>query len=310
MRPCPAAAQRKAAAMQRIVPCLWFNHTAAEAADFYVSAFPDARIIETHHYPTEGLPDFQKDYAGLPLSVDLEIAGYHVIALNAGPEFTLNPSISFMVNFDPSRDPDARGHLDALWSALTDGGEVHMPLDSYDFSPRYGWVQDRFGVNWQLILTNADGEERPMIVPSLMFCGQAQNRAREAIGYYTDVFGGRVGFIAPRPERQGPAPEGSVLFGDFDLLGQWFAAMDSSVEQDFTFNPGVSLVVECADQAEIDRYWSRLSAVPDAEQCGWCADQFGVSWQVVPANMGELMAKPGAYDKLLEMKKLEIAAFG
>lgn len=296
--------------MQRIVPCLWFDHTAAEAADFYVSAFADARILDTHYYPTEGLPDFQKDFAGKPLSVDFEIAGYHFIALNAGPEFTINPSISFMVNFDPSRDPAARDHLDALWAALTDGGEVHMPLDAYDFSPRYGWVQDRFGVNWQLILTHPDGAERPTIVPSLMFSNRVQNRAQEAITFYAGVFGGRVGFVAPRPEPQGPAPQGSVMFGDVDLLGQWFAAMDSGVEQDFTFNCGVSLVVECADQAEIDHYWSELSAVHEAEQCGWCADTFGVSWQVVPVNMADLMAKPGAYDKLLAMKKLEIAAFG
>ncbi|HEX2856386.1 MAG TPA: VOC family protein [Propionibacteriaceae bacterium] len=310
MRPHATVARRKARIMQRIVPCLWFDHTAAEAADFYVSVFPDARILDTHHYPTEGLPDWQKDFAGKPLSVDFELSGYHFIALNAGPEFTINPSISFMVNFDPSRDPDAREHLDTLWAALAEGGEVHMPLDSYDFSPRYGWVQDRFGVNWQLILTNPDGEERPTIVPSLMFSERVENRAREAIDFYTQVFGGRVGFVAPYPAQQGPANAGSVMFGDFDLLGQWFAAMDSAVDQDFTFNCAVSLVVECADQAEIDRYWEQLSSVPDAEQCGWCADRFGVSWQIVPVNMAELMSKPGAYDQLLRMKKLEIAAFG
>ena len=296
--------------MQRIVPCLWFDHRAAEAADFYVSVFPDARILDTHNYPTEGLPDFQKEFAGKPLSIDFELAGHHFIALNAGPDFTVNPSISFMVNFDPSKDTDAGRHLDELWEALSEGGQVHMGLDSYDFSPRYGWVQDRFGVNWQLILTDPDGEERPTIVPSLMFSERVQNRAEEAINYYTGVFGGRVGFIARYPEQTGPAAEGGVMFGDFDLLGQWFAAMDSAVDQDFTFNCGVSLVVECRDQAEIDRYWDALSAVPDAEQCGWCSDRFGVCWQVVPVNMAELMAKPGAYDKLLEMKKLEIAAFG
>ena len=169
--------------MQRIVPCLWFDHQAAEAAEFYVSVFPDARIIDTHHYPTDGLPDFQKDFAGKPLTVDLEVSGYRFLALNAGPEFRINPSISFMVNFDPSQDPDARTHLDAVWAALLEGGEVRRPLDAYDFSPRYGWVQDRFGVNWQLIMTNPQGEPRPFVMPSLMFADGVQNRAREAITF-------------------------------------------------------------------------------------------------------------------------------
>ena len=86
--------------------------------------------------------------------------------------------------------------------------------------------------------------------------------------------------------------------------------MDSGVEQDFTFNPGVSLILECADQAELDRYWEQLSAVREAEQCGWCVDRFGLSWQVVPAHLAELLAAPGAYARLLEMKKIDIAALG
>ncbi|HSN42785.1 MAG TPA: VOC family protein [Propionibacteriaceae bacterium] len=296
--------------MQKIVPNIWFDHNAAEAVDFYVSAFPDARITATQYYPSEGLADFQASYAGLPLMVDFEIAGYRLMAINAGPEFPVNSSVSFMLNFDPSVDPQARENLDALWAALSEGGRHHMALGEYPFSPRYGWVEDRYGVHWQLILTNPEGEPRPFIIPSLMFGHTAQNRASEAMDYYTSVFGGHVGMVAPYPEQHGPAAPGSVQFGEFELLGQWFAAMDSAVQQDASFNCGVSLMVECHGQVELDRLWAALSAVPEAEQCGWCADKFGLSWQLVPDNLGELMTKPGAFTALMNMKKIEIADFG
>lgn len=99
------------------------------------------------------------------------------------------------------------------------------------------------------------------------------------------------------------------MFSDFTLNGQCFAAMDSAVAQPFSFSPGISIEVQCEDQAEIDRLWEALSAVPEAEQCGWLQDKFGVSWQVVPKNMGDLMARPGAFEKMLNMKKLVIEDF-
>jgi len=114
---------------------------------------------------------------------------------------------------------------------------------------------------------------------------------------------------SPYPQPTGPAQPGNLMYADFQILDQWFAVMDSGVEQDFSFNCGVSLMVECADQAELDRYWNQLSAVPEAEQCGWCQDKFGVAWQFIPANLGELMTKPDAYRKLMNMKKIEVAAF-
>ena len=121
--------------------------------------------------------------------------------------------------------------------------------------------------------------------------------------------GSRVGTVVPYPEPTGPAAAGAVMFGEVELRGQWFALLDSGVTMDATFSPGVSLAVECADQAEIDRYWAALSAVPEAEQCGWCVDRFGLSWQVVPRGMAELLRSPGAYRNMLDMKKLQIAGF-
>lgn len=296
--------------MQKIVPNLWFDHVAVEAVDFYLSAFPNARKLATQYYPMEGLLDFQEELAGKALTVDFEIAGFRFIAINAGPEFTPTPSLSFLLNFDPSQDPDAQAHLDDLWDALGDGGTALMPLDSYDFSPHYGWMQDRYGISWQLMLTNPEGEPRPFITPDLLFGGPAQNRAAEAAAFYVDTFpGSRVGTDMRYPAQAGPAAPGSVMFTDIEVFGQWFALMDSAADQDFTFNPAVSLMILCEDQPEIDRYWQALSAVPEAEQCGWCTDQFGVSWQVVPANMESLMAAPDAFPKMLAMRKIDIAAF-
>lgn len=294
--------------MQRIVPNIWFDHSAAEAAEFYTTAFPDARVVQTVHYPTEGLLDFQQEMAGQVLTVEWEIGGYRFIGINAGDEFRPNPSISFFVNFDPSVDPDARAHLDELWTALSDGGTALMPLQSYPFSPHYGWIQDRYGVSWQLMLTHPQGEPRPFIIPSIMFGNAVEGRSREAMEYYASVFDGRVGNVVPYPEEAGSSA-GQVMFAEFQLLDQWFTSMDAA-DQDFTFTCGVSLMVYCHGQEELDRYWSRLSAVPEAEQCGWCADQFGLNWQLIPDNLDELMAKPDAYAKLMDMKKIEIAAFG
>lgn len=294
--------------MQKIVPNLWFDHTAEEAAQFYASVFPEARIVDVQRYPDEGLPDFQKEFAGQPVTVEFEIGGYRMVGINAGPEFRPNPSVSFFVNFDPSVDDHAREHLDELWAALTAEGSVLRPLQEYPYSQRYGWVEDKWGVNWQLMLTNPDGEPRPFIIPSLMFGSTVQGRAKEAVDYYLEVFGGRPGTIAAYPAESG-AMAGQIMFADFQLLGQWLAVMDAA-DQDFTFTPGASLLVYCHGQDELDRWWSKLSAVPEAEQCGWCQDKFGLSWQLVPDNLDELMAGPDAYATLMSMGKIEISAFG
>ena len=292
---------------------MWFNGNAKEAVDFYTSAFADSKIDATSYYPKskeEGLADFQMELAGKELTVVFTLGDLQFVAINAGPEFTFNPSLSFMVNFDPSKDDDAETHLNELWGKLTEGGEVLMPLDSYPYSKRYGWCKDRYGLTWQLMLTNLEGEPRPFIIPSLMFSNGVVNQAEKAINYYVSVFkDSQVGTLARYPEDTGPAKAGSLMFADFKLNGQWFAAMDSGVEQDFSFNEAVSLSIACHDQAEIDYFWEKLSAVPESEQCGWCKDQFGVSWQVVPANIEDLLKRPEGFVHMMQMKKLVIDEF-
>src|SRR5438105_3518308 len=135
--------------MQKIVPNLWFDHNAKEAVDYYISVFGDGKINSQSHYPKsekEGLADFQKDLAGDVLTVDFELNGYRFTAINADKTFQPNPSISFFYRCDSKEENDR------VWGKLSDRGKVLMPLNKYPFSEYYGWVQDRYGVSWQLML--------------------------------------------------------------------------------------------------------------------------------------------------------------
>lgn len=299
--------------MQKFIPNLWFAGNAEEGGQFYSGIFPDTSSFVESRYPTEGLLEFQEPLAGQPLTVTLNIAGTQLALVNAGNHFTPNPSISFMLSFDPANYSDdaeaADKALSQTWEKLVDGGTVLMALDTYPFSGLYGWVQDRCGISWQLMRTEA-GQSETFVTPALMFGGAAQNQAVPAVDFYVQVFAdAQVGSRFPYPEATEVTTEGAVMFSDFKMAGQNFAAMDSAVAQPFTFTPGISLEVQCEDQSEIDRLWEALSAVPEAEQCGWLQDKYGVSWQVVPNNMGELMSRPGAFEKLLQMKKLVIEDF-
>ncbi len=293
--------------MQKIVPHLWFDTQAKEAAEFYVSAFGNnskINSITTLHDTPSGDVD----------SITFELLGHSFMAISAGPHFTLNPSISFMVNFDPSRDKRARENLDDLWEKLSEGGTALMPLQEYPFSKRYGWIMDKYGLTWQLILTDPEDEPRPDIIPSLLFVGDVCGKAEEATEFYLSVFKDtRRGELARYPAGMEPDKEGTIMFTDFMLEGVWFAAMDSAQEHDFSFNEAISLVVNCDTQQEIDGFWDKLSAVPEAEQCGWIKDRYGVSWQIVPREMDEMMSK-GTREQVdrvtqafLPMKKLVIS---
>lgn len=295
---------------QKIVPNIWCNGTAEEQASFYAGVFRDTATDVIARYPEEGLPEFQQAMAGQALTVDVTVRDLRLSLINAGPEFRPNPSISMMCNFDPVLYDDAADYLEQVYTALVAGGRVLMELGEYPFSPKYAWIEDRWGVNWQLILTDPDGDPRPFLMPALMFGGAAQNRCREAVDHYIGLFPDSAwGQQAEYPAPTGPAPAGALMFSDFQLLGQWFVAMDSGVEQDFSFDEGVSLMVSAHGQGEIDAYWAGLSRVPEAEQCGWCKDEYGLSWQVVPDTMAELMARPDAYAHMMQMGKLEIDRF-
>jgi len=292
--------------MQKIIPHIWFDKEAKEAAAFYVSVFKDSSITST-----VTLPDTPSGDSDL---VSFTLAGQQFMAISAGPYFTLNPSVSFMVNFDPKHNDNAKSDLDALWNALSEGGTALMQLGEYPFSKHYGWVKDRYGVSWQLMLTNPEGEERPFIIPSVMFTGDVAGDAEEATDFYLSVFKDtKRGTLARYPKGMEPDKAGTIMFTDFQLQGQWFAAMDSAHPHGFAFNEAVSFVVRCDTQEEIDYYWEKLSAVPEAEQCGWLKDKYGFSWQVTPTRIDEMMTNgtPEQIERVtkafLQMKKFDIA---
>lgn len=290
---------------QKIVPHLWFDYQAKEAAEFYTSIFPDSEI--TNLSTVNDTPSGDSDI------VSFSLAGFSFMAINGGPNFKFNPLISFMVNFDPSKDANARENLKTLWEQLAEGGTPLMELQEYPFSKLYGWIQDKYGLSWQLILTNPEGEERPIIIPSMMFVQDLAGKAEEASDYYLSVFNGsKRGMLYRYPKGMEPDEEGTIMFTDYMLENQWFVGMDSAQQHDFKFNEAISLLVKCETQEEIDYYWDKLSSDPSAEQCGWLKDPYGVSWQVWPTVMGEMLSKAEGEQKerltktFLQMKKFDI----
>lgn len=299
--------------MQKIIPHLWFDKEAKEAAEFYASLFPDSKITNTT--VLSGTPSGDSEI------VSFKLWNQEFMAISAGPYFKLNPAVSFMVNFDPKLfgssatvQKDAREKLDAVWNKLVEGGSVLMPLDKYPFSERYGWLQDKYGLSWQLILSDPEGEPRPAIVPSLLFVGSKCGKAEEAINFYLSIFKkSKLGGVFRYGEGQQPDKENSIMYADFMLENIWLAAMDSAHEHKFDFNEAISFLVNCDDQAELDYYWEKLSAVPASEQCGWLKDKYGLSWQISSAEM-ELMMRNGTREQIdritkafMPMKKLDIA---
>jgi predicted 3-demethylubiquinone-9 3-methyltransferase (glyoxalase superfamily) len=288
-----------------IVPCLWLDDQAEQAASFYTGVFPDGRVTAVSRYP-ESTDNPSGKPRGSVLTVELELAGQRFTLLNGGPIFAINPSISFFVHVDTADEADR------LFARLADGGAALMPLGAYPWSERYGWVRDRFGATWQVMAGRRE-EGRARIVPCLMFTGAQHGRAEEAMRTYAGVFpGGRV----ERVERyaEGEGPEGTVKQGRFVLAGQEMSAMDSHFDHGFGFDEGLSLQVMCEDQAEIDHYWAALSAGGEEGPCGWLKDRFGLSWQVVPAGIVAWLtsedreARDRAFAAMMTMRKPDVAA--
>ncbi len=286
--------------MQKIVPHLWYDKEAKEAAEFYISLFEQSKLLN--------VTVIGETPSGDTEVVNFELAGQEFAAISAGPYFKFNPSISLMVACNSIDE------VNTIWKALAEGGMEFMPLGEYPFSKWYGWIQDRFGLSWQLMLVDSE-ETVQKITPNLLFSNDACGKAEEAVRYYAEVFeDSEVGIISRYGEGEAKASMAKVNFAAFKLSGMAFSAMDNAYDTDFSFNEAFSLIVNCKDQKEIDYFWDKLSAVPEAEQCGWVKDKFGVSWQIVPENLNDVLFN-GTKDEVqritqafLKMKKFDLAA--
>ncbi|HEX8356685.1 MAG TPA: VOC family protein [Segetibacter sp.] len=269
-----------------IHPCLWFDGNAKEAATFYCRIFKNSTIT-----------------TDTPMVVQFEIEGTKLMGLNGGPMFKITPAISLFVTCQTDEE------IEKVYSQLFDGGSALMPLGEYPWSKKYGWVVDKFGMTWQLMLGSLpEGSQK--VFPSLLFTGEQYGKAQEAMKLYTSLFPNSAIYHTELYQAGEEQSEGNVKFGHFALNTNMFAAMDGPGDHNFKFNEGVSLMVECETQEQIDHYWNTLTLGGEESRCGWLKDKFGVSWQIVPKALETLMKQPGRAQKvmaeLLKMKKLDI----
>ncbi|HET9238272.1 MAG TPA: VOC family protein [Oligoflexus sp.] len=286
--------------MKKIIPHIWFETQARDAASWYTGIFKDSRIL------------FETSLAGTPSGtvqvISLQLMGQEFQFLNAGPLFDRNPSFSYMIACSTAAE------VDHLWKKLIVGGQALMPLDTYPFSERFGWVLDQYGLSWQIM--HDGGRKVQALTPALLFTQKAAGHAEESMQDLIKLVGdGEVlpGHLQRHPAG-GPDREGTLQYARFRLGQQEFVFMDSAIGHAFTFNEMQSLMIYVESQAEIERYSNALSRVPEAEQCGWVKDAYGISWQIVPTRMDEMMAKgsPEEIQRLVQaflpMKRMNIAA--
>ena len=236
------------------------------------------------------------------------------MAISAGPLFKFNPSVSFHLKCK------TKDEVDVSFEKLSKGGKVLMPLDSYRFSERFGWLEDRYGLSWQVILVD-EGQMKQRITPVLMFVGSVCGKTEEAIHFYAEVFedsaaseegSSSANVLARYGKGEEPDREGTVRYASFTLLGQEFGAMDSAREHKFAFSEAISFIVPCETQNEIDYFWERLAADPKGGQCGWLKEKYGVSWQITPTILNEMLGGADAArtarvtQAFLKMKKFDI----
>lgn len=290
--------------MQKIVPHLWYDSDAETAARRYVGLVPGSAVGSIVRYPEAGREIHRRE-PGSVMTVAFRLGDTDLIALNGGPLFRFTPATSLFVVLED------RAAVDRLWEGLIDGGTALMPLDRYDWSERYGWLADRWGLNWQIALGRHADVGRT-VTPSLLFTGDKAGKAEAAIAHYTATFPGATVDGIHRYDGSGKDAAGTVMHAQFRIDGQALMAMDSA-EAEGDFSEALSLLVRCEDQAEIDRLWSALSAVPEAEACGWLADRFGVSWQIAPRVLDDMMTSGdrAAVERVtaafMKMKRLDVA---
>lgn len=268
-------------------PCLWFDGQAKAAAEFYSSVFPNSKILSQN-----------------PIVTMWELCGQKFMGLDGGPMFKPNPSISFFVTCESNEE------IDAIWNKLAAGGKIMMALNKYEWSDYYGFLEDKFGISWQ-IFKGKESDVNQKIVPCFLFTDDNFGKANEAVNFYTSVFKNSKidGVLFYTEEEMGK--KNIVKHSQFILEGNVFMAMDGAGNHNFSFNEGLSLVIHCDNQEQIDYYWNSFTQDGGQESmCGWCKDKFGVSWQIVPSILGSLMSNPEKASRVqaafMQMKKFDI----
>lgn len=269
----------------QIYPCLWFDGKAKEASNFYCSIFKNSKIT-----------------TDTSLVMNFELDGKKFMGLNGGPMFKINPSISIFTTFESIDETNF------IWDKLIEGGKALIQIDKQDWSPRYGWLEDKFGLTWQISVVNNE-RDRAKIMPSLLFTNDKFGQAETAVNFYTSIFANSgIDQIFYYPE-DNPF-KGKIMYSEFNLKHHDFAAMDGPGNHEYAFNEGLSLVVDCENQEEIDCYWEKLGEGGIYSQCGWLKDKFGVSWQIVPTILGKLMSDskkaPRVMEAFMQMTKFDI----
>lgn len=288
---------------QRITPFLWFDSQAEQAAIFYTGIFSDSRIDSISYYGKEAAAAAGRE-EGSVMTVAFTVEGQDFAALNGGPAFEFSPAISLFVHCDTEQE------INSLWEKLSEGGTIVMDLNKYAFSDKFGWLKDQFGITWQFTI----GTAMQKITPYMMFTGMQYGMAEEAMNFYISLFE-HSGII--HIERYGASEEefeGAVKYARFSLNEQEFMATDSNTGNEFSFSPALSFVVKCDTQEEIDHFWDYLTqgANEKEQQCGWLQDRFGVSWQIVPRMLDEMISDPdttkaaSVMKAMLPMKKLNL----
>jgi len=287
--------------MRALYPSFWFNDNAEEATEFYLGLFPDSEMISIQRHTEAGHGE-----PGSVLATHFRLANLELLTINGGPTFTPNPSISLFV------ETSDLARVDALWESLSEGGFVMMEYGEYPWAAKYGWLADRYGVSWQI---SAGEQEAVSITPALLFVGEQFGKLEAAIHRWVSIFpNSDPGQIVKNEGAEDPAREGTVMFSRFSLGGQSIIAMEDNGPHSYTFTEGGSLLAECDDQAEVDRLWAGLIADGGKpSQCGWLWDPYGLSWQVTPTRLFELVTSDDAVgaaratQAMYQMQKLDIA---
>lgn len=280
---------------QKITPFIRCDNNWKEVAEYYVHVFwADAKIVKQN-----------------PVVTELEIFGQSIATLIGWPYpgALLNPSVSFSLWIkDQERTKE-------IWDKLADWWMVMMEFNEYPWSKAYGRCNDKFGVSWQVMFDETPEHTTNTFIPSLMFTGPNNGKAKEAMELYTSLFpASSIWNIHTYGDMWWPDAPWNIAHAEFTLVNQLFIAADSTWPHKFNFTDGISFSVSCKDQEEVDYYRNKLALDGGTEsQCGRCKDKYWVARQIIPLQLPEALFNADkeksqkAMQAMMKMKKIVIA---